>query len=63
MTAQESLEVITSMINRTKERYFGNGNILDMVEKYGYYDQAHLLNDFKKRHSLFPEQAVRLARY
>ena len=28
MTAQESLEVITSMINRTKERYFGNGNIL-----------------------------------
>ena len=27
MTAQESLEVIASMINRTKERYFGNGNI------------------------------------
>ena len=27
LTAQESLEVITSMINRTKERYFGNGNI------------------------------------
>ena len=28
MTAQESLEIITSMIDRTKERYFGNGNIL-----------------------------------
>lgn len=28
LTAQESLEVITSMISRTKERYFGNGNIL-----------------------------------
>ena len=39
----------------------GSCDIMDMVEKYGYYDQAHLLNDFKKRHSLFPGQAVRLA--
>lgn len=38
------------------------GNTLDLVEKYGYYDQAHLLNDFKKRHSMTPAQALRLAR-
>ena len=44
-----------------QELCFSNSDILDMVEKYGYYDQAHLLNDFKKRHSLFPGQAVRLA--
>ena len=43
-----------------QELCFSNTDILDMVEKYGYYDQAHLLNDFKKRHSLFPGQAVRL---
>ena len=30
LTAQESLEVIATMINRTRERYFGNGNILLM---------------------------------
>lgn len=35
---------------------------LDLVEKYGYYDQAHLLNDFKRRHSMTPAQAVRYAR-
>ena len=45
-----------------QELCFGNSDILDMVEKYGYYDQAHLLNDFKNRHSLFPRQAIRLAR-
>lgn len=27
-------------------------NILDSVEKFGYYDQARLLNDFKKYHGL-----------
>ena len=37
-------------------------HILDLVEKYGYFDQAHLLNDFKKHHSLTPAQAVRFAR-
>ena len=44
-----------------QELCFSNSNILDMVEKYGYYDQAHLLNDFKKHHSLSPVQAVKLA--
>lgn len=37
-------------------------NTLDLVEKYGYYDQAHLLNDFKRHHSMTPAQALRYAR-
>lgn len=40
----------------------GSGGILDLVEKYGYFDQAHLLNDFKKHHTMTPAQAVRFAR-
>ena len=38
------------------------GDPLDLVEKYGYYDQAHLLNDFRRRHSMTPAQALQLAR-
>lgn len=34
---------------------------LDLVEKFGYYDQAHLLNDFKRHHSMTPTQAIRYA--
>lgn len=30
---------------------------LDAVEKFGYTDQAHLLNDFKKRHGMTPREA------
>lgn len=37
-------------------------NILDLVEKYGYFDQAHLLNDFKQHHTLTPTQAIQFAR-
>lgn len=37
-------------------------NVLDTVEKYGYSDQAHLLNDFKKRHLMYPKEAVKLAK-
>ena len=36
-------------------------DILDAVEKYGYTDQAHLLNDFKRRHLMTPKEAVRYA--
>lgn len=36
-------------------------NVLDAVEKYGYTDQSHLLNDFKKRHLMYPKEAVELA--
>lgn len=37
-------------------------DVLDAVEKYGYADQAHLLNDFKKRHLMYPKEAVNLAK-
>ncbi len=39
-----------------------NFNILDAVEKYGYTDQAHLLNEFKKRHSMTLSKAVVFAK-
>ena len=38
-----------------------NFNILDAVEKFGYSDQSHLLNDFKRRHLMTPAQAVKHA--
>lgn len=34
---------------------------LDAVAKYGYTDQAHLLNDFKRRHLMTPTEALRFA--
>ena len=40
----------------------GGADILDMAEKYGYTDQAHLLNDFRFRHGMTPAQALRNAR-
>lgn len=40
----------------------GKSNILDLVDKYGYTDQSHLLNEFKKRHSMTPSQAIIFSR-
>lgn len=37
-------------------------NVLDAVEKYGYSDQSHLLNDFRKRHLMNPKQALEYAK-
>lgn len=37
-------------------------NALDAVEKYGYFDQAHMLNDFRRRHLMNPTEAVLYAR-
>lgn len=37
-------------------------NILDAVEKYGYADQPHLLNDFRRRHLMNPKQAFDYAK-
>lgn len=37
-------------------------NVLDAVEKYGYFDQAHLLNDFRKRHLMNPKEALNYAK-
>lgn len=36
-------------------------DVLDAVEKYGYTDQAHLLNDFKRRHLMNPKEALAFA--
>ncbi len=36
-------------------------DILDAVEKYGYTDQSHLLNDFRRRHLMTPREAVAFA--
>ncbi|MGN0633764.1 MAG: helix-turn-helix domain-containing protein [Oscillospiraceae bacterium] len=33
-------------------------NILDAVEKYGFSDQAHLQNEFKRRHMMTPKEAA-----
>nr|MBR4281903.1 AraC family transcriptional regulator [Clostridia bacterium] len=35
---------------------------LDAVARFGYADQAHLLNDFRKRHLMSPREAVEFAR-
>ena len=40
----------------------GDFDVQDAVEKYGYFDQAHLLNDFRKRHMMNPKQAIEYAR-
>lgn len=37
-------------------------NVLDAMDKYGYTDQSHLLNDFKRRHLMYPKEAVELAK-
>ncbi len=39
----------------------GSFSVLDAVERYGYYDQAHLLHDFKRRHLMTPTAALELA--
>lgn len=37
-------------------------DVFDAVEKFGYSDQPHLLNDFKRRHLMNPRQAVEYAK-
>lgn len=36
-------------------------NVADAVHLYGYTDQSHLLHDFKKHHTLLPNEAKRYA--
>ena len=38
-----------------------NYNVFDAVDKYGYTDQSHLLNDFKSRHLMTVKDAVNYA--
>ena len=35
---------------------------LDAVARFGYTDQAHLLNDFRRRHGMSPKEALAFAR-
>ena len=42
--------------------FFGRGSLLDLTERYGYSDQAHLLNDFRRRHLMTPSRAFEAAR-
>ncbi len=37
-------------------------DVLDAVEKFGYSDQPHLLNDFRRRHLMNPSRAVEYAK-
>lgn len=41
--------------------YNKNFNIHNAIEKYNYFDQAHLLNDFKRRHLMSPSNAMQFA--
>lgn len=41
--------------------YAGNYDIHDLVYRFGYTDQAHLLRDFKRFHTMTPSEAVRHA--
>lgn len=36
----------------------GNFNVLDAVEKFGYYDQSHLIKEFKKYHGMSINNAL-----
>ena len=42
-----------------QERCRKNTDIFELTEKYGYSDQAHLINDFKKRHTMTPLAAIK----
>ncbi len=37
-------------------------DVLDAVEKFGYSDQPHLLNDFRRRHLMNPHLAIEYAK-
>lgn len=39
----------------------GRFDVLDAVDKFGYFDQAHLLNDFRRRHLLGIRDALQFA--
>ena len=38
----------------------GSADMADLVEKYGYTDQAHLLHDFRFRHGMTPAKALKI---
>lgn len=42
--------------------YTPHFDVQDAVDKFGYTDQAHLLGDFRKRHGMYPREALLLAK-
>ncbi len=60
-----SMKKVSSLVryqNIWQEIVYGkNFNIQDAVMKYGYTDQSHLINEFKKYHGMTPNQAVMFA--
>lgn len=45
-----------------RDMALGRFDVWDAVEKYGYSDQPHLLNDFRKRHLMTQKQALDYAK-
>lgn len=41
--------------------FWSRCNVQDAVYRYGYADQAHLLNDFKRFHGMTPREARQYA--
>lgn len=63
VSAGKSPKVLTDLIRYQllwQETALGNGiSVSDAVEKFGYFDQAHMLNDFRKRHLMTPSEAIK----
>ncbi|MDE6442188.1 MAG: helix-turn-helix domain-containing protein, partial [Clostridia bacterium] len=59
LSPKEAIELIRYQL-LWQECIKPNFNILDCVERLGYYDMAHLYNDFKKFHGISLPQALKL---
>ena len=59
LSPKETIELIRYQL-LWQECIKQNFNILDCVERLGYYDMSHLYNDFKKFHGISLPQALKL---
>lgn len=59
LSPKEAIELIRYQL-LWQESMKPNFNILDSVEKFGYYDMAHLYNDFKRFHGVSLPQALKI---
>lgn len=63
LSAGKSPKLLTDLIRYQllwQETALGGGiSVSEAVEKFGYFDQAHMLNDFRKRHLMTPTEAVK----
>lgn len=60
LTPKEMLSLVRYQL-LWQELLGGRLSIQDCVEKFGFYDQPHLLREFKKFHGVTPSRAVELA--